>query len=90
MIRLMLPSVLLPATTALGTAEKDGRERGIQAGANVIMPNLSPADVRQKYQLYNDKLSTGEEAAESVARLRSSMEKIGYNVVTDRGDYLTE
>ena len=90
MIRLMLPSVLLPATTALGTAEKDGRERGIQAGANVIMPNLSPADVRQKYQLYNNKLSTGEEAAESVARLRSSMEKIGYNVVTDRGDYLTE
>ena len=86
-IRLMQPKVLLPATTALGTAETDGRERGILAGANVIMPNLSPQDVRKKYMLYDNKVSTGDEAAESVASLRASMKKIGYEVVTDRGDY---
>jgi len=87
-IRLMHPKVLLPATTALGTAKADGRERGILAGANVIMPNLSPMDVRKKYMLYNNKIATGDEAAESVASLRKSMEKIGYQVVTDRGDYV--
>lgn len=87
-IRLLLPKVLLPATTALGTAEEDGRERGIRAGANVIMPNLSPAEVRKKYLLYDNKIATGDEAAESVAHLRQSMEKIGYQVVTARGDSL--
>lgn len=87
-IRLLLPKVLLPATTALGTAEEDGRERGIRSGANVIMPNLSPADVRKKYLLYDNKIATGDEAAESVAHLRQSMETIGYQVVTDRGDSL--
>jgi len=86
-IRLMHPEVLLPATTALGTAEADGRERGILAGANVIMPNLSPPNVRKKYMLYDNKIATGDEAAESVASLRKSMENIGYQVVTDRGDY---
>ena len=86
-IRLMNPKVLLPATTALGTAERDGRERGILAGANVIMPNLSPQDVRKKYMLYDNKIATGDEAAESVANLRKSMDNIGYQVVTDRGDY---
>ncbi len=86
-IRLMHPKVLLPATTALGTADADGRERGIQAGANVIMPNLSPADARKKYMLYNNKISNGDEAAESIASLRQSMENIGYQVVTHRGDY---
>lgn len=87
-IRLLLPKVLLPATTALGTAEEDGRERGIRAGANVIMPNLSPLRVREKYLLYDNKIATGDEAAESIAHLRRSMEKIGYQVVTDRGDSL--
>ena len=86
-IRLMHPKVLLPATTALGTAETDGRERGILAGANVIMPNLSPRDVRKKYSLYDNKIATGDEAAESVESLRASMKRIGYEVVTDRGDY---
>ena len=87
-IRLMLPHVLLPATTALATAEEDGRERGILAGANVAMPNLSPADVRTKYMLYDNKRSFGSEAAECLELLRASMEKIGYEVVTDRGDYI--
>lgn len=86
-IRLMHPKVLLPATTALGTADADGRIRGILAGANVIMPNLSPADARKKYMLYDNKIATGDEAAESVASLRQSMRNIGYEVVTDRGDY---
>ena len=83
----MHPNVLLPATTALGTAESDGQERGILAGANVIMPNLSPKGVRKKYMLYDNKVATGDEAAESIASLRKSMEHIGYEVVTDRGDY---
>lgn len=86
-IRLMLPTALIPATTALGTIAGDGRERGILAGANVIMPNLSPLAVRKKYMLYNDKISTGDEAAESLNNLRRSMAKIGYEVVVDRGDF---
>lgn len=85
-IRLLLPKILLPATTALGTASSDGRARGILAGANVIMPNLSPADVRNKYALYDNKLNTGCEASEKLAELVSSMKEIGYNIVVDRGD----
>lgn len=87
-IRLMLPKVLLPATTALGTIAQNGRERGILAGANVIMPNLSPTDVRENYLLYDNKLCTGDEAAEAVEQLRQSMQTIGYEVVTDKGDSL--
>lgn len=87
-IRLMLPTALIPATTALGTIATDGRERGVKAGANVIMPNLSPLNVRKKYLLYNDKISTGDEAAESLNNLKLSMQKIGYEVVVDRGDFI--
>ncbi|MBQ7082929.1 MAG: [Oscillospiraceae bacterium] len=72
-IRLMLPTVLLPATTALGTVSGDGRVRGMQFGANVVMPNLSPLSVRKKYMLYDNKIATGEEAAESVHLLRKTM-----------------
>ena len=86
-VRLMNPKVLLPATTALGTIEGDGRERGILAGCNVVMPNLSPRAVRKKYMLYDNKLSSGEEAAEARAALERRVEAIGYRVVTDRGDY---
>lgn len=85
--RLILPNVLLPATTALGTIHPDGREMGILAGANVVMPNLSPKDVRKKYLLYDNKICTGDEAAESVAGLKRRMESIGYTLVTDRGDF---
>lgn len=88
MVRLMHPRVLLPATTALGSAERDGRERGILAGANVIMPNLSPLEVREKYLLYDGKIATGDEAAESIRHLTASMKEIGYEIVTARGDYL--
>lgn len=86
-IRLLLPSVLLPATTALGTAAEDGRERGILAGANVVMPNLSPADVRMKYLLYNNKRSYGSEAAECLNDLKRRMEHLGCHVVVAKGDY---
>lgn len=86
-IRLMLPNVLLPATTALGSLENDGREKGILWGANVVMPNLSPENVRDKYMLYNNKLSSGAEAAESLNLLKESMKKIGYEIVVSRGDY---
>ena len=86
-LRLMLPHVLLPATTALGTVLLDGRQMGMRYGCNVVMPNLSPPDVRSKYALYNNKISAGEEAAESVALLKASMASIGYEVVTDRGDW---
>ena len=85
-IRLMRPDLLLPATTALGTAAEDGRTRGILAGANVIMPNLSPENARKNYSLYDNKLNTGCEAAENLAQLKASMAEIGYEIVTDRGD----
>lgn len=85
-IRLMLPHVLLPATTALGTIHPKGREMGIQAGANVVMPNLSPVSVRKKYELYDNKICTGDEAAECRACLARRMQSVGYELVTDRGD----
>ena len=89
-LRLMLPDVLLPATTALGTVLGDGRQQGMLHGCNVVMPNLSPENVREKYALYDNKLSFGAEAAESIQLLKASMEAIGYRVVTDRGDWKGE
>lgn len=86
-IRLLLPNVLLPATTALGTIDPHGREKGIIAGANVVMPNLSPKAVREKYLLYDNKLCTGQEAAEYIEALKKSISNIGYHVVCDRGDF---
>lgn len=88
LLRLMLPKVLLPATTALGTIDPRGRELGILAGANVVMPNLSPADVRKDYMLYDNKLCTGEESAECRRSLEKRMESIGYHVTAARGDSL--
>lgn len=85
-IRLIKPNILLPATTALGTVKKDGREKGILHGANVVMPNLSPLSVRKKYALYDGKISTGDESAQSLNNLKKSMNAIGYEVVVDRGD----
>lgn len=87
LIRLMLPKVLLPATTALGTIHPKGRELGILSGANVVMPNLSPSEVRKKYMLYDNKICTGEEAAEGIQGLKKRMQAIGCKVVTARGDY---
>jgi len=87
MLRLMLPKALIPATTALGTIDPCGREQGILAGANVVMPNLSPVVVRKKYSLYDNKICTGEEAAECINCLKMRMKKIGYEIVVDRGDY---
>ena len=85
-IRLLLPNVLLPATTALGTIHEKGRELGLLAGANVVMPNLSPKQVRAKYALYDNKICTGEEAAECNDCLKQRIEAIGYKMVIDRGD----
>ena len=85
-LRLMLPKVLLPATTALGTIHPKGREMGICAGANVVMPNLSPVSVRKKYALYDNKICTGEEAAECRGCLGNRMQSIGYNLVVSKGD----
>lgn len=89
LIRLIHPTVLLPATTALGTLEKNGRERGILSGANVVMPNLSPAAVRGKYALYNGKLSSGAESAQMLAELNARMRNIGYEITSARGDALS-
>ncbi|MCR5323978.1 MAG: [FeFe] hydrogenase H-cluster radical SAM maturase HydE [Lachnospiraceae bacterium] len=85
-IRLILPEVLLPATTALGTIDPKGREKGILAGANVVMPNLSPVNVRKKYELYDNKICTGEESAQCRGCLEARMKVIGYRLVVDRGD----
>lgn len=87
LLRLMQPDLLLPATTALATIHPRGRELGIQAGANVVMPNLSPAGVRDKYSLYDGKACTGGEAAEGREDLARRMKSIGYRLVVDRGDH---
>ena len=79
--------MLLPATTALGTADVMGREKGILAGANVRMPDLSPVNVREKYLLYDGKICTGEEAAECNVCLKNRIERIGYHVADSRGDH---
>ena len=89
-VRLMHPRVLLPATTALGTLLPGGRERGILAGANVVMPNISPDEARARYQLYNNKLGTAGAAADNLAALRESIRAIGYEPDPGRGDYRWE
>jgi biotin synthase len=86
MVRLIHPPVLLPATTALGTIDARGREKGMQAGANVVMPNLSPVTVRRQYELYDNKICIGDEAAQCRSCLQIRMRNIGYEVVIDRGD----
>ena len=87
LLRLILPNGLIPATTALGTIDSKGREKGILAGANVVMPNLSPVGVRKKYSLYNNKICTGEEAAECWACLNNRLKQIGYSLAVNRGDF---
>lgn len=86
LIRLIKPKILLPATTALGTLDEKGREKGVLSGANVVMPNLSPVSVRKKYMLYDGKIATGQESAQCVEDLRERMKEIGYEVVVSRGD----
>ena len=88
LIRLIRPNILLPATTALGTIDPLGREKGIKAGANVVMPNLSPVSVRKKYALYDNKICTGEESAQCRSCLSRRMQSIGYEIVTHRGDII--
>jgi biotin synthase len=87
-IRIMLPHVLLPATTALGTLDPKGRERGLSVGANVVMPNLSPVKNRKQYELYDNKICTGEEAAECRGCLGNRVASVGYELVNERGDYV--
>ncbi|MBK5252158.1 MAG: [FeFe] hydrogenase H-cluster radical SAM maturase HydE [Peptostreptococcaceae bacterium] len=86
--RLMVPKALIPATTALGTADAFGRERGLMAGANVVMPNLSPMEDRSKYMLYDNKLCMGEESAECTATIRDKIESAGYELDMSRGDHI--
>ncbi len=85
-LRIIQPNLLLPATTALGTLDPAGREKGILSGANVVMPNLSPVSVRKKYLLYDNKICTGEESAQCRSCLSERMKSIGYELVIDRGD----
>ena len=86
-IRLMHPRILLPATTALGTIHPQGRELGILHGANVVMPNLSPLEHCKDYAIYDNKICTGDEAAECIRCLSVRVQRIGYKIVTERGDY---
>ena len=85
--RIMLPNVLLPATTALGTIDPKGREMGVMAGANVVMPNLSPLNVRKKYLLYDNKICTGDESAQCISCMQRRMESIGCKIEISSGDY---
>lgn len=87
LVRLILPQVLLPSTTALGTVDPMGREKGLKAGGNVVMPNLSPLEHRKEYALYNDKICTGEEAAEGLAALKKRIIAAGFEPDFSRGDH---
>lgn len=86
-VRLLLPNALIPATTALSTLSTEGHRLGIEAGANVIMPNLSPIDVRSKYNIYNGKAISGAEAAEGLKALEAEVERFGYHIDYSKGDY---
>lgn len=88
LIRLIKPNILLPATTALGTIDPLGREKGISVGANVLMPNLSPVSVRRKYALYDNKICTGDESAQCKSCLAERISSVGCEIVTDRGDII--
>ena len=90
LVRIMLPNVLLPATTALGTIRPNGREQGVLHGANVIMPNLSPTAVRKKYMLYDNKICTEDSTSECRFCLQRRMESIGYNIEISRGDFCND
>jgi len=85
-LRLMFPYALIPATTALGSITPTGRELGLKAGANVVMPNLSPVTVRKQYALYDGKICMGEEAAECKVCLERRVASVGYEIVVSRGD----
>lgn len=87
-IRILLPTALIPSTTALGTLDKNGREKGMNAGANVVMPNLSPLGVRKKYTLYDNKICTDEEAAQCKCCLEKRTEKAGFKINYSRGDHV--
>ncbi len=86
-LRLMLPRALIPATTALGTVDPESREKALSFGANVMMPNLSPLNVRKKYNIYTGKIHLDEEAAEGVSRLRTRLKTLGYATPLTRGDF---
>lgn len=88
LVRLAIPTCLLPATTALGTADSDGRQKGLKCGANVLMPNLSPVTVRKKYLLYDYKIALGDESAQCVEQVRRMVENAGYKAVISRGDHI--
>jgi biotin synthase len=85
--RIMIPNLLLPATTALDSGENHGRMQAILAGANVVMPNLSPKEVRKGYLLYDGKPGLSQDAAESLNDLKKQVETIGYRIICGRGDY---
>ncbi len=85
--RLMVPGALMPATTAMGTLDSLGREKAIKAGANVVMPNLSPTDVRTKYEIYENKICTGDEAAHCRGCIERRIQSAGYTVDMSRGDH---
>jgi biotin synthase len=87
-LRLMFPNALIPSTTALGTIDPQGREYGLRCGANVLMPNLSPVAVRKKYELYDNKICTDEEAAECRHCLEQRVARAGYKIVTHIGNAL--
>ena len=87
-IRLMNPKVLLPATTALATLDRRGFEKGILAGANVVMPNFTPKEIRKRYQLYDNKYGVEDDGIEAMESIKKRVSDIGYEVVVDRGDSL--
>ena len=85
-LRILFPYALIPSTTALGTIDPQGRVLGLKAGANVVMPNLTPAAARERYAIYDNKLFTGAESSEGMDLLEQQVSEAGYRIVTDIGD----
>ena len=85
-LRLAVPTALIPTTTAMATLTPDGRLKGILAGANVVMPNLSPEDLRAYYALYDNKAALGAESAQGIKKLADELATIGYHIDWSRGD----
>ena len=85
--RLLLPQAMIPATTALASAHANGRICGLDAGANVVMPNISPMETRAAYRIYDGKKSFGTETAEGLAALQSELVAHGYRASLTRGDW---
>jgi biotin synthase len=85
-IRILMPDVHIPATTAMGTVEKGGREKALQCGANVIMPNVTPIKYRKYYEIYPNKICIDDAPSDCRACIEGMLKSLGRAAATNKGD----